>query len=87
MDDADAVDIILRRRRRKTPSDSNLWVRAWLDESRRLIHGHTWTVISTIRECRQKHRQRNVSAVNAQCTRRARRDNSMIAIRAQAITN
>ena len=31
-DDADTVDIILRRRRRRTPRRSKLWVRAWLDK-------------------------------------------------------
>jgi len=39
-DDGDDVDIILRRRRRRTPRCSKLWVRTWLDEGRRLMHGH-----------------------------------------------
>ena len=39
-DGADAVDIILRRRRRRPLRRSKLWVRAWLDVDRRLMHGH-----------------------------------------------
>jgi len=37
-DDADAVDIILRRRWRRTPRRSKFWVRVRQDEGRRLIH-------------------------------------------------
>ena len=48
-DDTDAVDIILRRRRIRTPMRSNILVRAWLDEGRRLVHGHCYGLMPELR--------------------------------------
>ena len=38
--DADIIHVILRRRWRRAPRRRRIWVRAWLDEARRLQHGH-----------------------------------------------
>ena len=82
--DADAVDIILRRRRR-TPRRSNPWVRAWQTKA-----DCRWMVTTRYHTCRlmpdlryadsyfnylrmqTKRRQRIESSVNTQCTRSVR---------------
>ena len=89
-DDADAVDIILKRRRTRTQRVVNFgfkhgWTKAdgWCIVT---IKGSclscdigTLTLISTTSECKTKRRQRSARTVNWQCTRH---DNSMHAMEA-----
>jgi hypothetical protein len=48
-DYSDMVHIILRRRRRRPKRRRRFWVRPWLDESRRIEHGHFHRLMPELR--------------------------------------